>query len=236
MNSQINHILFILTILFKSPTIGMVLVIILSWTWTNGMLTRTVKTNLKAPVHFQICCMPIQTIVPITNTSEKIYLDIIYALMNHLVSSLIFVGMTALWTISSQKRKLFVVGTSICLITENLDWHQVIDTHGPVAFLEITQLCSFDQSCCRNVVGFQMRRGDNWKFGIVQSTFPMDPVPHANIFVWTGTLEIPGTPTFATVMGYKKWTDITHYFHLKQFKTEKIELLFVNQVQGLLKS
>ncbi len=46
-------------------------------------------------------------------------------------------------------------------------------------------------------------------------------------------METLGTPTFASVMGYKKWTDISHFFHLKQFDTEKIKLLFLHKVHRI---
>ncbi len=34
-------------------------------------------------------------------------------------------------------------------------------------------------------------------------------------------------------MESKKWTDITHHFHLDKFETEKIKSLFLNQVHGI---
>lgn len=78
-----------------------------------------------------------------------------------------------------------------------------------------------------------MRRDNDWKLGIVKSFFAMDAVPHANIFIWLGSLDILGTPKFGTVLGLKKWTDIKHYFHLEKLEVEEIELLLVNQVHGI---
>ncbi len=61
----------------------------------------------------------------------------------------------------------------------------------------------------------------------------MDIVPSANIFVWSGTLEIPGTPTFAAGHNSKKWSDVDQHFNLISFGTDDIELKFVNQVSGI---
>ncbi len=107
-NSPINYILFIPTMLCSSPTLEMVLVIVLSLTWSHGISMRTVKTNLWIQAHFQICCTSIQTIVLVTNTLDKIYQEIIYILINQLIWSLIS-WKAALWTVDCFKWEKEVV-------------------------------------------------------------------------------------------------------------------------------
>ncbi len=109
-----------------------------------------------------------------------------------------FLEMTALWTASIGKRKLFIVCVYNLLVVKNIEKRHAIHYHGPVSFLECTQLCKFKQSCHGNVITFQMRTGNDWWLGVVQSIHPMDAVPCTKIFVWTETLKIPAKPIFAT--------------------------------------
>lgn len=60
-----------------------------------------------------------------------------------------------------------------------------------------------------------MRRSNDWKLGIIQLILSIHSVPHK------GSLEIPGTPNFATVLGFKKWIYTTHYFYPKKLGTRK---------------
>ncbi len=113
---------------------------------------------------------------------------------------------------------MFIVGASSVLLVKDLEERHVINSYGPVTFLECTQLCKFKQFCNGNLITFNIRRGNGWRLGIVQSIFPMDYIPCANIFVWTGTLKMQGTPMFATGLGCKKWTDITHHFTFERFE------------------
>lgn len=71
-----------------------------------------------------------------------------------------------------EKRKLFVFGASYALITKDLNQHYYIGSHRAMTFLECTQLCSF-----RNAPVFQVRKGNYWRFGKVQSIFAMDSAP-----------------------------------------------------------
>ncbi len=71
-------------------------------------------------------------------------------------------------------------------------------------------MCSFEKSCCENVVTFRIKKENVWNLGRVD----------ANIFVKTGTLEVPGTPKLATRMGHKKWVVIINHFHVEKFETD----------------
>lgn len=129
-----------------------------------------------------------------------------------------FLETTVLWAMSSGKKKLFVVGVSNLLNVKDVNRYQVINYHGPVSFLECTQLSKCKQSCQRNVIKFRMRIGNDQRLGVVQSIHPMDAVPFAKLFIWTGTPKISGMPTFATGLGFKKWTEIIHHFCLENWR------------------
>lgn len=107
-----------------------------------------------------------------------------------------------------------------------------MDVNGPVTFIESSQLCSFPQSCLRNVCVFRSYNDETgWKLGIIQNLFPSNKFPLVRLFCWIGEISCLGNASFSSPNS-RTWNDVKSHFVLESHFLSDIELIFVNQIRG----
>lgn len=62
----------------------------------------------------------------------------------------------------------------------------------------------------------------------------MNNPPVVDIFEWTCPLASFGVPKFLSRNWIVAWSEISHHFTFCEFHPEAIEILFVNQIRGIL--
>ena len=126
------------------------------------------------------------------------------------------------------------MGSSNILIDEEITGRVALDVKGPITFIESSQLICAKHSCWCNVVVFHPRGDQGWRFGILQAIHLLSTSKEILLFEWTGPVTKSGVPDFVHKKIISEWSDIAHHFHYKSFSIDSVQLLFVNQVRGIL--
>ncbi len=71
-----------------------------------------------------------------------------------------------------------------------------------------------------------------WQLGILQAIHAFNVTNQIRLFEWIGPVTISGTPDFVHDIMISEWCDISHHFSYREFTSNSLQLLFVNQVRG----
>ncbi len=82
-----------------------------------------------------------------------------------------------------------ILGSPQLLHLEVAHW-LILDTTGPVTFIEATQLCNFPQFCNGNFITFSSRSSSIWELQIINPLHGTPPVVKLIHHQWTGTVTM----------------------------------------------